>query len=80
VKLGWKQQVVAEQLDPLLKSHGGAVFANTVVSYEPIWAIGTGLSATPDQAQSMHEFIRGRIAGYDAEAAGSACESFMGVA
>jgi len=66
---GIEQQVVAEQLDALLLSRGGAVFENAVVSYEPIWAIGTGLSAKPEQAQAMHEFIRGRIAGYDAKAA-----------
>ncbi|NBX00797.1 MAG: triose-phosphate isomerase [Methylophilaceae bacterium] len=68
---GMEQQVVAEQLDALLLSQGGAVFENAVVSYEPMWAIGTGLSATPAQAQAMHEFIRGRIAGYDAKAASS---------
>jgi len=68
---GMEQQVVAEQLDALLLTHGGTVFENAVVSYEPMWAIGTGLSATPEQAQAMHEFIRGRIAGYDAKAASS---------
>jgi triosephosphate isomerase (TIM) len=62
---------VGEQLDAVLLSHGGTVFENAVVSYEPMWAIGTGLSATPAQAQAMHEFIRGRIAGYDAMAASS---------
>lgn len=68
---GMEQKVVAEQLDAVLLSHGGTVFENAVVSYEPMWAIGTGLSATPAQAQAMHEFIRGRIAGYDAMAASS---------
>jgi triosephosphate isomerase len=37
-----------------------------VIAYEPVWAIGTGRTATPDQAQSVHAFIRGRIAARDA--------------
>ena len=48
-----------------------SVFANAVVSYEPIWAIGTGLAASAEQAQSMHEFIRGKVAALDASAAAS---------
>jgi len=36
-------------------------FLNVIVAYEPIWAIGTGVVATPDQAQEMHSFIRGLI-------------------
>lgn len=68
---GMMERAIAEQIDELLTTKGGDVFANAVVAYEPIWAIGTGLSATPEQAQSMHEFIRNRIAGYHAEAASS---------
>jgi triosephosphate isomerase len=40
-----------------------------VVAYEPVWAIGTGRNATPDQAQDVHAFIRGRIASRDAKIA-----------
>jgi len=40
-----------------------------VVAYEPVWAIGTGRTATPQQAQDVHAFIRGRIAGHSAEVA-----------
>lgn len=68
---GVMEMVVAKQIDTVISMYGATIFANTVVSYEPIWAIGTGLAATADQAQSMHEFIRGRIAGFDKEAAAS---------
>lgn len=68
---GVMQMVVAKQLDTIIKLHGASVFANAVVSYEPIWAIGTGLAASAEQAQSMHEFIRGKVAALDASAAAS---------
>jgi len=68
---GVMEMVVAKQIDTIVNLYGAEVFANTVVSYEPIWAIGTGLAATPDQAQSMHEFIRHRIASHNQEAAAS---------
>lgn len=66
---GVMQMVVGQQLDKILNNFGAAVFANAVVSYEPIWAIGTGLAATAEQAQSMHEFIRNKIAMLDSHAA-----------
>ncbi len=66
---GVEQRVIAEQLDYLLQTRGAEVFVDSIISYEPIWAIGTGLSATPDQAQSMHEFIRERIAKLHSSAA-----------
>jgi len=68
---GVMQMVVAKQLDTIINLYGATVFTNAVVSYEPIWAIGTGLAASADQAQSMHEFIRGKIAVQDMIAANS---------
>jgi triosephosphate isomerase len=68
---GVMQMVVAKQLDTIINTYGASVFAKAVVSYEPIWAIGTGLAASGEQAQSMHEFIRNKIAEQDIEAAQS---------
>jgi len=68
---GVMQMVVGKQLDTIINTFGAAVFAKAVVSYEPIWAIGTGLAASAEQAQSMHEFIRGKVAVLDKSAATS---------
>jgi triosephosphate isomerase (TIM) len=58
---GVMDRVVSEQLDPILNLHGADIFKNAVISYEPIWAIGTGLSASPEQAQTMIAFIRNKL-------------------
>ncbi len=58
-------QVISAQLDAVESCIGIEGFGNTVLAYEPVWAIGTGMTATPAQAQSVHEFIRGRLAQKD---------------
>jgi triosephosphate isomerase len=63
---GVTAEVVAEQLDTVIARSGVASMANAVVAYEPVWAIGTGRTATPEQAQEVHGQIRARIAGSDA--------------
>jgi triosephosphate isomerase len=66
---GETETVVARQLDAVVAVAGIAAFADAVIAYEPVWAIGTGKNATPDQAQAVHAFIRGRIAARDAKIA-----------
>ena len=55
------ETVVARQLDAVIDAVGIDVFSRAVIAYEPVWAIGTGLTATPQQAQSVHAFIRDKI-------------------
>lgn len=62
---GKTQVVCAKQLDAVLNTLGAQAFENTVIAYEPVWAIGTGKSATPAQAQAVHKFIRDHIAKQD---------------
>jgi len=52
------EEVVDEQLNAVIDSAGIQAFSNAVIAYEPVWAIGTGLTATPEQAQDVHRHIR----------------------
>ncbi|MHB1943091.1 MAG: triose-phosphate isomerase [Acidiferrobacteraceae bacterium] len=62
---GLTEAVVARQLDAVVDLNGIAAFADAVVAYEPVWAIGTGRNASAGQAQLVHGFIRSRFAGRD---------------
>lgn len=59
---GVTAEVVTRQLDAVLARSGVAALAQAVVAYEPVWAIGTGQTATPQQAQDVHAMIRARVA------------------
>jgi len=61
--------VVGEQLDAVLNLSGVASLAKAVIAYEPVWAIGTGRTATTEQAQEVHAWIRARVDGLDASVA-----------
>ena len=64
---GLTEQVLAQQLRTVVQNQHN--FEHCVVAYEPVWAIGTGLTASPEQAQSVHAFIRSVLASFDANAA-----------
>ena len=58
---GQTEAVIARQLDAVINSAGIETFNRAIIAYEPVWAIGTGLTATPEQAQSVHAFIRDKL-------------------
>jgi len=66
---GVTEAVVARQLDAVINAAGIASLANAVLAYEPVWAIGTGKTASPEQAQAVHAFIRNKIAALDSAVA-----------
>ena len=59
------EAVVARQLDAVMAPHGIGSLRHAVIAYEPVWAIGTGKTASPQQAQDVHRFIRAKLAAKD---------------
>lgn len=66
---GRTSEVVLGQLDSIIGHCGIGALLDGVIAYEPVWAIGTGLTATPGQAQEVHALIRRRLADRDADIA-----------
>ncbi|OON38469.1 triose-phosphate isomerase [Izhakiella australiensis] len=66
---GKTEEVCSRQIDAVLNTLGAGAFNGAVIAYEPVWAIGTGKSATPAQAQAVHKFIRDHVAKKDAAVA-----------
>lgn len=61
----WTEYVVGRQLDSIIRRYGAEVLSKAVLAYEPLWAVGTDIAATPEQAQKVHAFIRNRVAKCD---------------
>lgn len=68
---GITEEVVARQIDAVIDHCGVEMLGEGVIAYEPVWAIGTGKTATPEQAQEVHAFIRARVASNSAAVAES---------
>jgi triosephosphate isomerase len=66
---GETEAIVLMQLKAIMQKAGTEAFADAMIAYEPVWAIGTGLTATPEQAQEVHALIRGTLARQNVEVA-----------
>jgi triosephosphate isomerase len=66
---GETQKIIQEQVTTVVAKAGISAFRQAVIAYEPVWAIGTGLTATPEQAQEMHLYIRSLLAEHEVDIA-----------
>jgi len=70
-EVGQTEWAIQRQIEAVLHVCGPQAFANAVLAYEPVWAIGTGKTASPGQAQEVHAFIRSELRAHDAKIADS---------
>jgi len=75
---GITEEVIARQINAVMNTLGASVMGEGVIAYEPVWAIGTGITATPQQAQDLHAFIRKLIAHQDPGVAELICILYGG--
>lgn len=68
-KAGKALTLIAQQVEAVFERLGPNAFRKAVIAYEPVWAIGTGETASPEQAEEVHQAIRQQVAEKDAEAA-----------
>ncbi|HVY53527.1 MAG TPA: triose-phosphate isomerase [Gammaproteobacteria bacterium] len=66
---GETEKVLHDQIETVVNKAGISAFRQAVIAYEPVWAIGTGLTATPEQAQAAHTYIRSLLAEHDVDIA-----------
>ena len=64
---GSTEEVVWRQLRAVIEAYGVQKLAGSILAYEPVWAIGTGKTASPEQAEEVHAFLRGQVAALDAD-------------
>ncbi len=72
------EEVLARQFQGGIQGLDAQQFARIVIAYEPVWAIGTGKTATPEMAEAAHAFLRSQIAGHFGQAAADACRILYG--
>jgi triosephosphate isomerase len=75
---GATESVLAQQFEGGMQGLDAQQFARIVIAYEPVWAIGTGKTATPEMAQAAHAFLRSRIEGHFGNSAAAACRILYG--
>lgn len=75
---GKTEQVIRTQLQAVIDAAGIEAFRQAVIAYEPVWAIGTGLTATPEQAQEVHAYIRQLLAQINVDIAQTICILYGG--
>lgn len=75
---GQVEQVVSRQLRVVIEQCGVDALANAVIAYEPVWAIGTGKTATPQDAQAVHQFLRQLVATHNKNIAEKICILYGG--